>query len=133
MSSENVWEDASSDEDYQYQEEDTEVGSTDDIMDDEDIDDDDEYADPSALLNPELAHQLFQQFSGTGLFATLNEAFISWNSFDQDDEDYGIDELIHVGAFAKDPLLSESRWVANGLAYRCRIRVRCWRARWERG
>lgn len=108
MSSENVWEDASSDEDYQYQEaEDTEVGSADDTMDDDDIDDDDEYADPSALLNPELAHQLFQQFSGTGLFATLNEAFISWNSFDQDDEDYGIDELIHVGAFAKNPLLSE--------------------------
>ena len=109
MSSENIWEDASSDEDYQYQEEeDTEVGSADDNLDDDDdvddddVDDDDnEYAEPSALLNPELAQELFQQFSGTGLFATLNEAFISWNSFDHDEEDYGIDELIHVGAFTK--------------------------------
>ena len=100
MSSDNIWEDASSDEDYQYHEEDTEVDSPGDHMDDDDLDDDDDVVGESPFANPGLAHQLLQQFSGTGLFQTLNEAFGAWGEFDTEEEDYGIDELIHVGAFA---------------------------------
>lgn len=105
MSLEANWDDASSDEDYQYQEpEDTEAdsadGTTDGGMDDDDLDD--EYANlSSAFTNPGLAQQLLSQFSGTGIFATLNDAWNEWDQFgvEPDEEDYGIDELIHDGAF----------------------------------
>lgn len=134
MSSEDVWEDASSDEDYQYQEEeDTEADSAEGSMDDGDVDENDD-ADPSPFLNPGLAHHLLQQFSGTGLFATLNEAFGAWDNFDPDEEDYGIDELIHVGASARTSYSQDNpvAWLTT-VVCRCRVRIRCWRASRKRG
>jgi hypothetical protein len=94
MASGDDWEDASSDEDYSIEEEvDSEAGDTD--M-DGDMDDDDAHLDPSPFSNPGLTQQLLQQFTGTGLFATLNEAFEEWDSLEAED-DYGIEQLLYHG------------------------------------
>lgn len=97
MSSEDIWDDASSDEDYQYQEvEDSEADSGDDQMDDDDHDD------PSPFLNPGLAHHLLQQISnGTGIFATLGQAFTEWDDVAVDD--FGVDQLLEDGENALAP------------------------------
>lgn len=94
MSSENNWEDASSDEDYHYEEEDSEAEAE-----AADNDMDDELPDPTpAFMNPGLTQQLLQQFTGTGLFATLNEAFEEWDDLEAE-EDFGVDQLLYDGVF----------------------------------